>query len=106
MPGFATILSEHDITAVVDYVIGLGDGTAAAAAAPTGPAGTYSLHCALCHGVDGRGNELGPGILHETEEIVEYVRYGEDSMPAYSVEEISDTELSELVTYIRTELGR
>ena len=67
MPSFDVTLSPDELAAVVDYVVGLGAGTAGGGATdpappPTqspGSGGTFGLFCASCHGPDGRGTELG-----------------------------------------------
>ncbi|MCP4221993.1 MAG: cytochrome c, partial [Actinomycetia bacterium] len=104
MPGFSSSLTGAEIDAVASYVAGLGTGsgtTTTSPPGPIGPAGNYTVLCASCHGVDGRGTSFGPDILGESaEEITRYVRQGEDTMPAFGQDVLSDQELQELITYI------
>jgi len=81
------------------------------AQAPRPSAGrvVFEQACARCHGADGRGGEMGPGIatripLKTDRELTTLVRAGlpAKGMPAF---QFSDTELRQLVAFVRT-LGR
>lgn len=103
MPAFSDTLTPGEIGAVVDYVIALGAGTAGTpvAAPPSSPAERFAFTCASCHGPDGQGTALGPDIAgEEFDEIIETVRFGDDQMPAFSREAISDEELRALADYV------
>ncbi len=80
---------------------------APAAAQATGAGRTqYESRCASCHGGDGNGGELGPGIADRAahrgdEELAALIRAGIPAagMPAFK---ISDGELRALIAYVRT----
>jgi len=68
----------------------------------------YQQHCAGCHGDDGRGTQLGipdftrgQGLLVSDLQLVETLRTGKNMMPAYQGM-LSDQQLADAVTYIRT----
>lgn len=63
--------------------------------------------CTGCHGSDGSGGS-GPSLVEEvpeksSEEILEYVIYGEDDMPAF--DSWTDQELADLLAYLRATFG-
>lgn len=66
--------------------------------------------CAVCHQLAGRGGALLtdveiPGVLQSSElELVEAVRAGPGSMPAYSTSTISEDEAVDLAHYVVEEL--
>jgi ubiquinol-cytochrome c reductase cytochrome c subunit len=109
MPSFSARLSAEEVSAVVDYVAGLGSGTVAdpATPQPTQPppstsGGTFGLFCAGCHGADGRGTELGRDLRGREDKVFDAVRFGEDEMPAFPPDAITDAQLGEIVAYVRS----
>ena len=82
--------------------------TAALLAQPPAPNGraTFERLCARCHGGDGRGGELGPGIvarlgLRSDDELSAIVR---DGIPAKGMPGLAmaDDERRALLTFLRT----
>lgn len=71
----------------------------------TGGRELYSLHCASCHATDGRGNSIGPSIIGEADELFDSVRYGEGSMPAFPKSVLSNREIRDIVSYVRSLSG-
>jgi len=75
-------------------------------------AATYKAKCAMCHGADGKGGKMGTKDFASPEikgmsdaQLTEAVTKGKPpKMPAYG-EKLKDTEIKDLVTYIRT-LGK
>lgn len=64
----------------------------------------FARYCNTCH--PGGGFGAGPSLVLAVprlsdEEIRDIVRHGKTRMPGFSHEEISDVELTELVTHIR-----
>jgi alcohol dehydrogenase (cytochrome c) len=73
---------------------------------PAAGAATFERLCARCHGADGQGGELGPGIaarlpLHSDEQLDTIIREGLPSrgMPPFDLEA---TERRRLVAHLRT----
>lgn len=65
----------------------------------------YGDRCAPCHGDDGRGGEMGVGLLgrhviDRAREFAAVVRAGRARMPGY--EEATDVEVAALLAYLRT----
>jgi len=101
MPGFSTSITATDVDLLYDYVVALGDGGVEPPPVPVGPEALYLSACGSCHGADGTGSVLGPGILGEgVAETISVVRTGDDSMPAFGPESITDDALAELATYV------
>jgi cytochrome c6 len=81
-------------------------------AAAQDAAATYKAKCAMCHGADGKGGKMGtkdfasPEIKSQSDaQLAETITKGKPpKMPAYG-EKLKDTEIKDLVTYIRT-LGK
>ena len=75
-------------------------------------AATYKAKCAMCHGADGKGGKMGTKDFASPEikgmsdaQLTEAVTKGKPpKMPAYG-EKLKDTEIKDLVTYIRS-LGK
>ena len=75
-------------------------------------AATYKAKCAMCHGADGKGGKMGTKDFASPEikglsdaQLTEAITKGKaPKMPAYG-EKLKDTEIKDLVTYIRT-LGK
>lgn len=71
-------------------------------------AATYKAKCAMCHGADGKGGKMGtkdfasPEIKAESDaQLTETITKGKPpKMPAYEGK-LKDTEIKDLVTYIR-----
>ena len=68
----------------------------------------YGEHCLSCHGDDGSGKQVGipnfkrgEGLLKPDFELVEILKRGLGTMPAYQGL-LSDNELADVMTYIRT----
>lgn len=78
----------------------------AAIAALTGDAAAgqaiYDANCTGCHGADGTGGS-GPDITGEddTEEMIEYVFYGDGDMPAHG-DTLEDQEIADVVAYAQS----
>ena len=77
-------------------------------AAAQDAAGTYKAKCAMCHGPDGKGGKMGtrdfasPEVKAETDaQLTEIITKGKPpKMPAYEGK-LKDTEIKDLVAYIR-----
>jgi cytochrome c6 len=88
---------------------------AASPAAAQDAAGTFKAKCAMCHGADGKGSAMGqklgahdlasPDVQKETDaQLTEIISGGRGKMPAYK-DKLKDSEIKDLVAYIRT-LGK
>jgi cytochrome c6 len=72
-------------------------------------AATYKAKCAMCHGPDGKGGKMGTRDFGSAEvkaesdaQLTEIITKGKPpKMPAYG-EKLKDTEIKDLVTYIRS----
>ena len=71
---------------------------------------TFETRCSVCHGADGNGGEMGPGIARKVRDLTDAqirstVTEGltDRGMPAFK---LRDTELAPLVTFMRTLRGR
>jgi cytochrome c6 len=75
-------------------------------------AATYKSKCAMCHGPDGKGSATGTKMgVHDfasaevkaesDAQLTDIISKGKAKMPAYSGK-LKDTEIKELVTYIRS----
>jgi alcohol dehydrogenase (cytochrome c) len=80
--------------------------TIAFAQAPDAGRKLYESHCSACHGGDGNGGELGPGIVRRAanrtdQEVAALVRGGIPAagMPAFKV---TDEEMRTLIAYVRS----
>lgn len=78
-------------------------------------AATYKSKCAMCHGADGKGSAMGqklgthdfssPDVRNETDaQLTDIISGGKGKMPAYK-DKLKDSEVKDLVAYIRT-LGK
>lgn len=71
-------------------------------------AGTYKAKCAMCHGADGKGGKMGTRDFASAEvkaesdaQLTEIITKGKaPKMPVYG-EKLKDTEIKDLVAYIR-----
>ncbi len=62
--------------------------------------------CAACHGSEGMGSAIAPGLFeHSADQISRQVRAPLGAMPTYPPLKISDEELDEIVLYISTLRG-
>jgi mono/diheme cytochrome c family protein len=77
-------------------------------AAAQDAAATYKAKCAMCHGPDGKGGKMGTRDFASAEvkaesdaQLTEIITKGKPpKMPAYG-EKLKDTEIKDLVAYIR-----
>ena len=78
-------------------------------------AATYKAKCAMCHGPDGKGSAMGQkmgvrdfssaDVQKETDaQLTEIISKGKGKMPPYEGK-LKDTEIKELVAYVR-DLGK
>lgn len=59
--------------------------------------------CASCHALEGRGGLVGPRIVGVDEETVaQRVRQGPLGMPQFSAAGLTDVEIADIVTYLRS----
>src|SRR5690348_13099423 len=71
-------------------------------------AATYKAKCAMCHGADGKGGKMGTRDFASSEvkaesdaQLTEIISKGKaPKMPAYA-EKLKETEIKDLVSYIR-----
>ena len=80
----------------------------ASRAAAQDAAATYKARCAMCHGADGKGGKMGtkdfasPEVKSQTDaQLAEAITKGKGKMPSYEGK-LKDTEIKDLVTYIRS----
>ena len=71
-------------------------------------AATYKAKCAMCHGPDGKGGKMGtrdfasPEVKAQTDaQLTDIITKGKGKMPPYGGK-LKDTEVKDLVTYIRS----
>jgi len=94
--GLVLLLSGCAITERADAVLALDANLAAGEA-------LYDADCGSCHGVDGRGADLGPDLVHELHHgdalILTFIVDGVgEEMPAFG--HYSDQELADLLGYL------
>jgi ubiquinol-cytochrome c reductase cytochrome c subunit len=100
-----------DIRALDEYVASLGSGPAI----PAVPAGDarrgwtlFISDCASCHGSSGVGGALpggwvAPSVLQSTrQQVAEAVRVGPGLMPPFSDKALTDQQVGDIATYIRS----
>lgn len=123
MPGFSKQYSDQNIWALVTYLRALQNGDNTAFSVPTatpdqlaladvsggqamrGAAIYFAAGCQQCHGPI--GNASGELRLHNGEdEGVEAIRYGRRGMPAYSSDQISNSDLTDLLACLDTLSGQ
>jgi cytochrome c6 len=70
-------------------------------------AATYKAKCAMCHGPEGKGGKMGtrdfasPEVQKESDaDLAGIITKGKGKMPSYDGK-LKDTEIKDLVTYIR-----
>lgn len=120
MPAYGDRYDDAQIWAIVTYIRSLGDpenrkpgadvpvptdeqlavANPAGDATQRGAAIYFAQGCFLCHGAV--GNSPGELRLGGAREANEAVRKGKRGMPAYGTEKISEAELADLITYLRT----
>jgi cytochrome c6 len=68
---------------------------------------TYKAKCAMCHGPEGKGGKMGtrdfasPEVQKESDaDLAGIITKGKGKMPPYEAK-LKDTEIKDLVTYIR-----
>jgi cytochrome c553 len=66
------------------------------------PAAIYvGAGCAGCHGLSGEGGVVGPDIWGKNvEDATEAIRDGDQGMPAYAEERLTDRQVEALVAYL------
>ena len=77
--------------------------TVGSAAGETGER-VYLDKCSRCHGAEGRGG-MAPSLVPfqwSDERALKLVREPECDMPPMSADEVSDEEVAQIVTYLRT----
>lgn len=86
-----------------------GAGGSGGAAMPTDGPGLYGLHCAVCHGEQGRGSMLAPDIMHPMRDYSTWVvRNGRavttfaKPMEKKTTAELSDAQLTLIFDYLDT----
>jgi mono/diheme cytochrome c family protein len=117
MPGFADQYDDTAIWSMVTYLRALEQGQAPTVAVPTpsalemgvaDPAGTsaqrgaavyFAQGCQSCHGAVGNAPTMG---LRGGGEATQAIRSGRPGMPTYSPDQISDSQLNDLLAYMNT----
>ena len=64
----------------------------------------YGDHCGQCHGVEGRGGK-GPRLVPfawSYEQALQLVRHPICDMPPISESEVSDAQVAQIVSYLKT----
>ena len=64
----------------------------------------YEAKCSRCHGAEGRGG-IGPSLVPfqwSDERALKLVREPECDMPPMSADEVSDAEVAQIVSFLRT----
>jgi ubiquinol-cytochrome c reductase cytochrome c subunit len=107
------IFNETEIDALVGYVSSFGpgpsippvdvsDGTDVAAGRAQ-----YVATCAACHGAAGSGDAVGggaiaPALLNTApQQVGEAIRIGPGQMPAFSSDQVTDAQLSQIAAYLQ-----
>jgi ubiquinol-cytochrome c reductase cytochrome c subunit len=107
------VFDDTEIEALVGYVSSFGpgpsippvdvsDGTDLAAGRAQ-----YVATCAACHGAGGSGDAVGggaiaPALLNTApQQVGEAIRIGPGQMPAFSSDQVSDAELSQIAAYLQ-----
>jgi mono/diheme cytochrome c family protein len=79
--------------------------TTRSAGDPTRGQAVFARYCNACHpgGAQGSGPSLIQRMPHTSdEEVRDAVRGGRGRMPPYTTDQISDSELTDLIAYLRT----
>ena len=107
------VFNDTEIEALVGYVSSLGpgpsippvtvsDGTDLAAGRAQ-----YVATCAACHGAAGSGDAVGggaiaPALLNTApQQVGEAIRIGPGQMPAFSSDQVTDAQLSQIAAYLQ-----
>ena len=67
-------------------------------------AALFGKHCAVCHGKEAKGANA-PALVpddRDLDELVLIVRQGVGMMPAFSRDQLSDADISEINAYLKT----
>lgn len=108
--GDRVLLSDKEIRSLVSYVASLTPGPGIPT--PNPAAGSLSMgqqlfaeHCAGCHQIMGRGGFVTGARVPELQtvpatQIAEAVRVGPYLMPRFSAQQISDSQLNDIVRYV------
>lgn len=84
---------------------GVSPSTANAADAPAvrGASLYVTAGCVTCHGLEGRGAEVGPAIAGtELKTLLQKVRQGPSGMPRFSTDGLTDAEVADIEAYLQT----
>ncbi|MBV8084444.1 MAG: cytochrome c, partial [Chloroflexi bacterium] len=118
MPGYANQYQDAEIMNMVQYVRSLAksppqpiqvpaptsqqlaSASSSGSAVERGAAVYFAQGCQDCHGAT--GNAPGQLALRELGEPNQAVRRGRPGMPAYSTDKISDSELNDVLAYMRS----
>ena len=109
MPGWASIVGQHGVDQLADYVLALSRGDAASPA--TAPGGAlFQQYCVACHGVAGEGNPLlGAPALNdaiwnyggEPADVAESIANGRTGvMPAFGAR-LDETQIRLLAAWLK-----
>jgi ubiquinol-cytochrome c reductase cytochrome c subunit len=108
--GDRVLLSDKEIRSLVSYVASLGPGPAIPT--PNPASGNlsmgqqlFAMNCAGCHQIEGRGGFVTGARVPELQtvpatQIAEAVRVGPYLMPRFSPQQISDSQLNDIVRYV------
>lgn len=99
------------IVHIVVLGVALAGPMAAAQAPPETPESLFKTNCALCHGDDGAGTELGKRFKvkdlrskktqdKSSADLAQIVHDGKDNMPPFG-KRLDDTQIQSLIGYIR-----
>ncbi len=70
-------------------------------AAAAGRALFAAKGCAACHGAGAEGTNLAPALLgHSESTLMKWVREGGGGMPPFSIDQVSDEELSKIASFV------
>ncbi len=61
-----------------------------------------SRNCAACHGIDGRGGAVAPGLIPDLEVLRDNVRTGPGGMPVFAPQELTDYDLTAIAAYLKS----
>ena len=65
----------------------------------------YDGQCRRCHGPEGSGTKEGPALTpfkSTYEKVLHQVRYPECEMPSFSMSEVTDEQVAQIVAYLKT----
>lgn len=58
--------------------------------------------CAGCHGMEGRGDVVGPRVMLDLEVVHDAVRSGPGGMPVYAPQALTDYDLTAITAYLKS----